>query len=84
MILEAPALLDGLEPYYEAFAELSTCRDVALGTGPIPWTAIDQYAMRYGYEGEEFEYLERLVRALDDAFLKYQADKKDKPGGKPK
>lgn len=54
-----------------------------MGGGPIPWTAIDQYAMRYGYDGEEFEYLERMVRALDDAFLKFKAEQKDKPSGKP-
>lgn len=63
--------------YYEAFTELSTCRQVGMGTGPIPWTAIDRYGTRHGFAGEGFEYLVRMVRALDDAFLAYSR-KRDK------
>lgn len=55
--------------YYEAFTELSTCRDHGMGVGPIPWTAVDRYAERNGFEGDGFDYLLRMVRALDDAFL---------------
>lgn len=61
--------------YYEAFTELSTCRSVGFGTGPILWTAINQYGMRHGFVGEGFEYLVRMVRALDDAFLAYSHKK---------
>lgn len=61
--------------YYEAFTELSTCRSVGFGTGPIPWTAINQYGTRHGFDGEGFEYLVRMVRALDDAFLAYSYKK---------
>lgn len=75
MIANAPDLLPGLEMYYEAFVELSTCRDHGLGAGPIPWTAIDRYAERNGFEGEGYEYLLRMVRALDDAFLAHTRKK---------
>lgn len=63
--------------YYEAFTELSTCRQIGMGTGPIPWTAIDRYGARHGFTGEGFEYLVRMVRALDDTFLAYSR-KRDK------
>lgn len=61
--------------YYEAFTELSTCRLQGFGVGPIPWTAIDRYGERHGFLGEGFEYLVRMVRALDDAFLAYSQKK---------
>lgn len=54
------------------------------GIGPIPWTAIDAYAFRHGYEGEGFDYLLKMVRALDDCFVAYMVNrKKDKPNGQP-
>lgn len=61
--------------YYEAFTELSTCRPVGMGIGPVPWTAIDRYGRRYGFEGDGFVYLVRMVRALDDAFLAHSREK---------
>jgi hypothetical protein len=78
VIANAPQLLMGLEMYYEAFTELSTCRQVGMGMGPIPWTAIDRYGDRYGFQGEGFEYLVRMVRALDDVFLAHSRKKAEK------
>lgn len=75
VIQNAPQLLPGLEPYYEAFVELSTCREHGMGLGPIPWTAIDRYGQRHAFVGEGFQYLVRMVRALDDAFLAYSRRK---------
>jgi hypothetical protein len=77
VIANAPQLFPGLEMYYEAFTELSTCRSQGFGVGPIPWTAIDRYGDRHGFLGEGFEYLVRMVRALDDTFLAYSR-KRDK------
>lgn len=75
VIANAPQILPGLEMYYEAFSELSTCRSTGMGIGPIPWTAIDQYGLRHGFCDDGFEYLVRMVRALDDAFLAYSQKK---------
>lgn len=75
VIANAPQILPGLEMYYEAFTELSTCRPMGMSIGPIPWTAIDQYGLRHGFEADGFEYLVRMVRALDDAFLAYSQRK---------
>lgn len=86
VIAQAPSLLEGLELYYEAFSELSTCRgtpDFNGNVGPIPWTALDAYGLRHGFEGEAFDYLCRMVRALDDCFIAYMAERRDKGRGKP-
>jgi hypothetical protein len=81
IIENAPEILLGLEVYYEAFLELDTCRTVGMSAGRIPWTAIDRYAERHGFTGDGFDYLLHMIRAMDDAFLKYSRDKaaKDKP-----
>ena len=72
----------GLEVYYEAFQELNTCRAQGLSAGPIPWTAVDAYARRHGYdEPEDFAYLLEMVRALDDALLKHLAEKRGNDNG---
>lgn len=81
-IQDAPVLLPGLDLYYEAFQELSTCRPY-IGLegvpGPIPWTAVESWGVAKEFEGEAQDYLEKMIRALDDEFLKYT---REKQGGK--
>lgn len=51
--------------------------------GPIPWTAIMQYADLEGIHGHDRANLLYLIRAMDRAFLKHcSSDKKDKPADK--
>jgi hypothetical protein len=38
-----------------------------MDTGPIPWTAIDRYAERYGLDGDAFERLSLWIRMMDRA-----------------
>ena len=63
----------GLELYYDAFWELSTCRATGLALGPIPWSAIKDYAVTFGLDEAQEEDLFYLVRAVDNAFLSYHA-----------
>lgn len=79
-IANAPALLDGLGLYYDAFLELSTDRAVGMGIGPIPWSSINRYAECHGLVGDDdYGDLRDMVRAMDGAFLKYEAQRqKDK------
>lgn len=82
-IMNAPELWQGLELYYEAFSELSTCRPfVGMNgsPGPIPFLAIDRYAERLGISDEDFDYFRELVRRLDDAFIRYMKEG-EKNGG---
>ncbi len=62
----------------DAFPELSTCRQVGMGSGPIPWTAIDQYAARHQIFGASYDLFVYLIRRMDDAFLKYKKSEADK------
>lgn len=81
VIANAPELLLGLDAYFEAFVELSTCRGLGMSAGPIPWTAIDRYAQRHGYSDEGFDYLVRMVRAMDEVFLAHSRRKNDQAQG---
>lgn len=55
---------------YAAFQELSTTRQMGFGLGPIPWTAINDYAWRYGIVAtDHFDHLVTFVRAMDEAWL---------------
>ena len=72
-LLNAPDLLQGLDFFYNAFGQLSTCRPVGMGLGSIPWTAIDRYAERNDVEDfDEFLY---MVRKMDDAYIEYHLEK---------
>lgn len=82
-IQNAPELEPGLELYLRAFYELDSCRSVGMGEGPIPWTAMEQWATSLGMDEEEREDVHYLVRRLDNAFLEHQAKKRaPKKGGK--
>lgn len=51
-----------------------------MGVGPIPWTAVDRYAKRYGYSGEDFESLLAMIEAMDEAFLAHLKKTSGKEG----
>lgn len=68
-----PELMEGLHYYMDAFNELSTCRQVGFGEGPIPWTALAEWGKLHCNDPEELEILEHHVRALDRAYLKWRA-----------
>jgi len=45
-----------------------------MGVGSIPWTAMIQYASWYGLEKDVTEAFVDIMRAMDNAFIKYQSD----------
>lgn len=88
-IKNKPELRTGLEIYWRAFWECSTDRDIGMAEGPIPWTAINAWGMRYGFKGECFERLVLLLKAMDSVYIeerskshKKMMDKKMKSGSK--
>lgn len=74
----APELLPGLDLYYSAFFDLSTCRPLGFAEGPIPWLAIDRYCEANDIEGEQREDLHFHVRALDRAYLQWRANQQQR------
>lgn len=80
--MDIPDLQSRVEPephlFFEwrAFRDLNTDRPVAFGCGPIPWMAIDRYASRFSLDApDEFGRFLRLIRAMDDAFLGWHAER---------
>jgi hypothetical protein len=78
-IANAPTLFIGLELYYDAFWELDTCREVGWGWGPIPWSAIKDYAETFNFDDEQRDDLYYFIRVMDNAYLRYRHKK---PAGK--
>lgn len=76
-----PVLRSGLELYWKAFQDLSSDRDIGMGVGPIPWSAIHSWGARNHIWGDDFERLVMMVRGLDAVFMEKQAAK-NKKGGK--
>lgn len=76
--------ISGFQFYFDAFQELSTSRQVGMGLGPIPFTAIAEYFRIY--ELSDFEEFAYLIRRMDNVFLELEsaedaAKNKPKDGG---
>jgi hypothetical protein len=81
VIVDAPELQFGLEWVYSAFGKLTTCRSVGMGIGPIPWTAINEFALRYGLSEDDQDDFEFLIEQMDDAYVKHMNEKSEKEKG---
>ena len=82
-----PDLDEYLERILDAFWELSTCRSLGFGAiGPIPWSAVREYAVHLGIADDELLAgdLLALVHELDDEFLTLQAQQAEAQRGKSK
>jgi len=71
-IANAPQLGVGLDLYWLAFLELSTCRPGGMGPGAVPWTAIDRYASTMELDDDQRDDLFHHVREMDAVWLGYQ------------
>lgn len=63
--------------YYNAFWELSTCRQVGISLGPIPWNVIQYYGREKDYSEEQIEALQYHIRRMDGEYIKF-LEKKNK------
>ncbi|WP_443136604.1 phage tail assembly chaperone [Methylobacterium sp. Leaf399] len=76
-LLEQPDLWPHLQFASDAFSDLSSDRLIGAigGCGPIPWSAIDRYAERYGIDNlDEFERFRRFIRGQDRVYLERAAE----------
>lgn len=76
---EKPEIPVHLLAVWRAFWDLNHDRAIGFGRGPIPFTAIDRYALRFGFDGDDFERLFLLIRALDAEYLSLTAPKPSSP-----
>ncbi len=72
-IANAPYLLLGLELYYMAFMDLTTCRGQGYGSeGPIGWLQIHEYCIVNDIWGEQREDMIYHVQHLDAEYLEFK------------
>lgn len=83
--LELPFLAARQDPdealrfVWDAFWNLSTDRQVGFATGPIPWTAVDRYAVRHHIDdADAFERFHSLLRSMDGAYLEHLEREREK------
>jgi hypothetical protein len=74
---EAPDLSPGLELYRTMFFDLSSCRSLGMGVGPIPWTAIHAYCRHHELDVEQEDMAHYLLRRMDEFFLEHVNRKKN-------
>ncbi len=73
-ILDRPYPLETWIWAWNAFHKLSSCRQIGMGFGGIPITAVYQYEERNGFDPEECYELECLLCAMDEKFLEIKAE----------
>lgn len=67
--------------YLKAFYDLTSCREVGMGLGPIPWRDIYTYAIYAGFENDLYDHFIQVIREMDAGYLEWQRKKQevDKP-----
>ncbi len=83
-IANKPTIGVGLDLYWRAFQDLSSDRDVGMGVGPIPWSAMSAWGARNRIRGDDFERLVLVLRGLDSIYMDKQSKKSKGKMGKSK
>lgn len=69
--------LEPLERFFlDAFWDLSTCRALGMVIGPIPTTAMREYADRYQLDWENSRDFVTILREMDAGFLDWHRTKR--------
>lgn len=71
-IQNAPQLEIGLELYYGAFWDLTTCRPGGWTVTPIPWSAIKEYGELNEFDPDQMEDLFVYIRLMDNAYIDWR------------
>jgi hypothetical protein len=80
--LDEPEVTRSEDAVIDAFFDLSTCRDVGMGIGPIPWDSIAAYADRSGFGTPAvFSGFVMAIRILDEAYVSWRASQRGDPRG---
>jgi len=75
-IVNAPSLFTGLELYFSAFLDLTSCRALGYSSeGPISWLSINEWALVHELDAEQRENLLYFIPRMDAAFLEHRAKK---------
>lgn len=73
--MDRPEVRPELTFFWNAFSVLGTDRQIGMGEGPIPFTAINDYAYRYRIDDvDAFDYFKAIIRAMDDEYRSFRAE----------
>lgn len=76
--VDEPLLLPTSEFFLNAFADLSTERQMGMGLGPIPWSVTQLYAERKQLDPQMTEAFVTVIRTMDAAYLDWHAQEAEK------
>lgn len=71
--LEPPDILNGYGGWYEDFFGLSTERQIGMGVGPIPQSAIDRHTSGWRYD--DADAFNACIRAMDRVYLEHSSNR---------
>ena len=88
-VLSRPELSEEAEPYFAAFVAVSRDRPIAAGMSgaiilPVPSWAIEMHARRIGIDECELAEHVEIVAAIDDGYVRQEAERAAKEAEKPK
>lgn len=83
-IANAPELDYGLVFYLKAWTDLNSDRTLGMAVGPIPTIAILNYAKHYQLDSYETERMLRVLRYVDNEYLKHLESKSPSSGSNTK
>ena len=63
-----------MELYFIGFLDLTSCRIVGMGLGPIPLITILQYCEVHEIHGEQREDFVWFIQRLDKAYLEWSRE----------
>lgn len=79
LLSERPDLDEWQALPWRCFNQTHSCRSYGFAPGPIPWTAIAEWAREHGVtDPDEFDDLLYLVMELDAAWIKHEAQAAEK------
>lgn len=73
-IQNAPELWPGLAFFLNAFMELTTCRTVGMGEGPISWIVVNTYCEAKGIYGDQRADMLYHIGSLDRTYIKFRSE----------
>lgn len=66
--------MDTDEFYMRAFWDLSTCRQMGMSIGAIPWNFIRDYGNTKGLDEENLEAFLEIILTMDRVFLEWELE----------
>lgn len=65
--------------FYNGFLNLTSCRQIGMGLGPISYLSVMEYCIIHGIEGEQREDFAWFIQHLDAKYLEWSAARVPKP-----